>query len=873
MPLCAIPGCLQKGNYNFPRDHNLWLKWRKAIIRATYPRVSNSWHPRYVDVICSRHFKPEELTPFLERTLVDGAVPSIFNKNDNLENLKVKISDTNTEAKLEVEISPKEAELGVEISPKEAELEVEISPKEGELEVEISPKEGDLEVEISPKEGDLKVEISPKEGDLEVDKSPKESDLEVEIIPKETDNSSLNLNSKKDVMIHHIAKGSSRRVTIFQGENHAPNMCKALNDLRVRGVCCDVSIIVPNSAVKNSEGIKFKAHSVVLAARSAFFKTFFMKPGNYTQQTIVMPTYINGRAVEIVLHYMYTGKLGIRKDTVSTIFQVGWLFQMDDILMLCKQFCKMKKYTPNPVEVNEANYAKSETTVESLEKEPENIESENNQDLEVLTPDIKEDTNEITSEMTKNTPKLAKTAPKLAKIAPKLAKIAPKLTQIVSETLKLVEISPEIPKISQIEAQITPETSKTDTQLNEMSVIMKDSNCNDLQLVEGPPEMIECTPTILADNDEEEESNFTGNQSPKERKLIIFKTGTSQTQTNEGGSKASNENGFGNADLIVVHFRNNLSYPSPVLYVVHGMRNYTDLLVQHGFFHIEFHVDNNCRKGVVKTDGSLICAMFGQVNHFFPLYHSVTPEDVGTYRYEENKPLTFSTKRIVPIKRPTEMTDEWDPIFGRDRDCEKDVLHCFSCSCVFFTIQGKASHLLRHHRDILHWDTELNVYKYPCGSCEFMCTNLRLLYFHRHQKHDWQLPEVVLQFRCGLCCACETSIHTARDHMVKVHNFAQFSHSLANAAAGKKVFLHLVTKEGLKRQEIPPDPIVVNDSSVLQSEVEVAEKKVKEKVFRCPDCDYSSAYNGNLKYHIKSKHSGPGKSPKKKRRRRRKNVY
>uniref|UniRef100_A0A669PU14 BTB domain-containing protein n=1 Tax=Phasianus colchicus TaxID=9054 RepID=A0A669PU14_PHACC len=51
---------------------------------------------------------------------------------------------------------------------------------------------------------------------------------------------------------------------------HSDTVLSILNEQRIRGILCDVTIIV--------EDTKFKAHSNVLAASSLYFKNIFWSP-------------------------------------------------------------------------------------------------------------------------------------------------------------------------------------------------------------------------------------------------------------------------------------------------------------------------------------------------------------------------------------------------------------------------------------------------------------------------------------------------------------------------------------------------------------------------------------------------------------------
>ena len=151
---CAVPCCTGTSGFRFPKDKQLKRKWQVAIRRVN--KNKNLWKPSKQSVVCEKHFRQSDFSQFnlagfprVNRTLVEGAVPSIFQfqaEEEKKETDEARIKRQNERAvqkRLQEEEKNKEKE-------EEEEEEVSVQDLDFAMEIEISEEEVE-QIEDEPK--------------------------------------------------------------------------------------------------------------------------------------------------------------------------------------------------------------------------------------------------------------------------------------------------------------------------------------------------------------------------------------------------------------------------------------------------------------------------------------------------------------------------------------------------------------------------------------------------------------------------------------------------------------------------------------------------------------------------------------------------
>ena len=126
--------------------------------------------------------------------------------------------------------------------------------------------------------------------------------------------------------------------TSLQLAANAPefNLSKIMEEARQKNLFTDVTIIV-------ADGVEFKAHKVVLAAQSHFFKTRFegrwreqVKEDTHPHDRVEM-TDVPMNIMEAVLSYVYTGKVaGIEKIAYKAL-SIAKEYGIEGLRNICEQ--------------------------------------------------------------------------------------------------------------------------------------------------------------------------------------------------------------------------------------------------------------------------------------------------------------------------------------------------------------------------------------------------------------------------------------------------------------------------------------------------------------------------------------------------------
>ncbi len=105
----------------------------------------------------------------------------------------------------------------------------------------------------------------------------------------------------------------SRDEWTFRGDNHPARLLSNLNDLRRRGVFCDVVI---RAGERDRE---FPVHKCVLSAVSEYFRAMFTSSLCESTQDVVTLNGISPSVLELLFGYAYTAEVKITKNNVQNL--------------------------------------------------------------------------------------------------------------------------------------------------------------------------------------------------------------------------------------------------------------------------------------------------------------------------------------------------------------------------------------------------------------------------------------------------------------------------------------------------------------------------------------------------------------------------
>uniref|UniRef100_A0A7N9B1G5 Nucleus accumbens-associated protein 1-like n=1 Tax=Mastacembelus armatus TaxID=205130 RepID=A0A7N9B1G5_9TELE len=112
--------------------------------------------------------------------------------------------------------------------------------------------------------------------------------------------------------------------------NFGNNVLECLNEQRLQGLYCDVSVVV--------KGHAFKAHRAVLAASSSYFRDLFSSSGgggssNETTPTVVeLPPAVQPQSFQQILTFCYTGRLSMTVGDQFLLMYTAGFLQIQQIM-------------------------------------------------------------------------------------------------------------------------------------------------------------------------------------------------------------------------------------------------------------------------------------------------------------------------------------------------------------------------------------------------------------------------------------------------------------------------------------------------------------------------------------------------------------
>ena len=104
-----------------------------------------------------------------------------------------------------------------------------------------------------------------------------------------------------------------------------------LDSLRVSGALCDVTIVVA--------GQEFKAHKIILAASSPYFKAMLATAFDEKDHSKILIQDIVPHCFEMILSFIYTGRrMEITVDNVQSLLETASMLNIGLAMDMCSHF-------------------------------------------------------------------------------------------------------------------------------------------------------------------------------------------------------------------------------------------------------------------------------------------------------------------------------------------------------------------------------------------------------------------------------------------------------------------------------------------------------------------------------------------------------
>ncbi|KFZ47057.1 Nucleus accumbens-associated protein 1, partial [Antrostomus carolinensis] len=103
--------------------------------------------------------------------------------------------------------------------------------------------------------------------------------------------------------------------------NFGNSILECLNEQRLQGLYCDVSVVV--------KGHAFKAHRAVLAASSSYFRDLF---NNSKSSVVELPAAVQPQSFQQILSFCYTGRLSMNVGDQFLLMYTAGFLQIQEIM-------------------------------------------------------------------------------------------------------------------------------------------------------------------------------------------------------------------------------------------------------------------------------------------------------------------------------------------------------------------------------------------------------------------------------------------------------------------------------------------------------------------------------------------------------------
>lgn len=116
----------------------------------------------------------------------------------------------------------------------------------------------------------------------------------------------------------------------YQSKQHASNMLESLSDLYKTETLCDI--------ILNVGTCKIRAHKIILAAFSPYFRSMFGPSGDCQNRPEVTLSDIDEDAAKLLVDFCYTGMIIVDSQTVESLLTAVTIMQLREMEKLCMTF-------------------------------------------------------------------------------------------------------------------------------------------------------------------------------------------------------------------------------------------------------------------------------------------------------------------------------------------------------------------------------------------------------------------------------------------------------------------------------------------------------------------------------------------------------
>nr|CAB3267864.1 ZF(BTB/POZ) zinc finger protein [Phallusia mammillata] len=130
------------------------------------------------------------------------------------------------------------------------------------------------------------------------------------------------------------------RMYVCESAEHPSSLLLGLNEQRLKGSLCDITIRV--------QGHLFKAHVNVLASAMGYFRDLFCKPNKEKHEGIIdIPMIVNSTGFAKILDFVYTSQLCLSQSTVMQVMCSACYLQIPYVVEKCQEFITTHGHVSN----------------------------------------------------------------------------------------------------------------------------------------------------------------------------------------------------------------------------------------------------------------------------------------------------------------------------------------------------------------------------------------------------------------------------------------------------------------------------------------------------------------------------------------------
>ncbi len=157
-------------------------------------------------------------------------------------------------------------------------------------------------------------------------------------------------------------------------KSHHENLLASLHQLRLQGLLSDVTVQVDYQGDVQD----FRAHQVMLAASSGFFKKIFLSPDATHDKVLLSDMHFSNFSK--FLEFVYTGKVEVARDKIGEVLEAAEFLDCEDLALVCGEAMSAgilqnpskKTCVPEVAEKDELHGAKTEKGTKG-KKQPRSI--------------------------------------------------------------------------------------------------------------------------------------------------------------------------------------------------------------------------------------------------------------------------------------------------------------------------------------------------------------------------------------------------------------------------------------------------------------------------------------------------------------------